>query len=105
MIHIRVTEKDGKIISLVVTGHAESGPYGQDLVCAGVSSIVTGLGNALDEMVSGCDLSCRENCFSFKVPHPDEKSETVMRTGLIQLKTMEEVSGKYMKIETEVLKP
>ena len=96
MIHIRVTEKDG---------NAESGPYGQDLVCAGVSSIVTGLGNALDEMVPGCDLSCRENCFSFKVPHPDEKSETVMRTGLVQLKTMEEVSGKYMEIETEGLKP
>jgi uncharacterized protein YsxB (DUF464 family) len=105
VIHVHVKEQNGRIVSLDVTGHAESGPYGQDLVCAGVSSIVTGLGNALDEMIPGCQLSCRENRFSFVIPHPDEKSEMVMRTGLIQLKTMEEVSGKYMKIETEVLKP
>lgn len=105
MIHVRVKEKNGKTVQMTVTGHAESGPYGYDLVCAGVSSIVTGLGNALDEIVPDAQLSVSHNRFSFTVPHPDEKSEIVMRTGLIQLKTVEEVYGKYLKIETEVLKP
>jgi uncharacterized protein YsxB (DUF464 family) len=31
-----------------VTGHANSAPYGEDLVCAAVSAVITGGINALD---------------------------------------------------------
>ena len=40
--------KDVEVVdSIEITGHANSGPYGQDLVCASVSSIITGAANAI----------------------------------------------------------
>ncbi|SFH66179.1 ribosomal-processing cysteine protease Prp [Pisciglobus halotolerans] len=37
----------GDIVSFEVTGHAESGPYGSDIVCAAVSALTIGLTNSL----------------------------------------------------------
>ena len=42
MISVTFVEKNGKFISLEVKGHAGSGPYGHDLVCAAVSGILLG---------------------------------------------------------------
>ncbi|WP_099974924.1 ribosomal-processing cysteine protease Prp [Lactobacillus terrae] len=36
--------------SFIITGHAESGPYGQDLVCAAVSAISIGTMNNLEKL-------------------------------------------------------
>src|SRR5690625_7449104 len=40
-------EHDQRISSFQVSGHANSGPYGYDLVCAGVSAITFGSINAI----------------------------------------------------------
>lgn len=40
---------DGSVHA-VVSGHAASAPKGQDLVCAGVSALVTALGAAVERM-------------------------------------------------------
>src|SRR5699024_12152227 len=61
-----------EISSFVVSGHANSGPYGQDLVCAAVSAVTFGAGNAVleitnaprseehtSELQSRFDLVCR----------------------------------------------
>lgn len=37
----------GDIISFEVTGHAESGPEGRDIVCAAVSALTIGTANSL----------------------------------------------------------
>lgn len=39
--------KKGHIYSFTVSGHANSGPYGHDLVCAGVSAVTFGAVNAI----------------------------------------------------------
>lgn len=47
---ITVTIERGKnkyIKSFTVSGHANSGPYGYDLVCAGVSAVTFGTVNAI----------------------------------------------------------
>lgn len=44
-------EKDGSLHTLSVSGHARYSPYGQDIVCAGVSAIVYAL------------IGWLENCF------------------------------------------
>jgi|SRR5690625_1119998 len=47
---ITVTIERGKnkqIHSFTVSGHANSGPYGYDLVCAGVSAVTFGTVNAI----------------------------------------------------------
>lgn len=42
-------KRNGKedIVSFEVTGHAESGPYGSDIVCAAVSALVIGTTNSI----------------------------------------------------------
>ena len=49
MINVRVETQEDKITTMVVNGHANHDEYGQDVVCAGVSAIMFGLCNALDE--------------------------------------------------------
>ncbi|WP_413379472.1 ribosomal-processing cysteine protease Prp [Alkalihalobacillus sp. 1P02AB] len=48
MITVKVTRNDNqKIDSFLMSGHAESGPYGYDLVCAGASAVSLGAVNAI----------------------------------------------------------
>jgi len=42
-----IREYDHQIRSITISGHANSGPYGHDLVCAGVSAVSFGLVNAI----------------------------------------------------------
>ncbi|MGY4689427.1 ribosomal-processing cysteine protease Prp [Salibacterium sp. K-3] len=56
MIEIKVDRDDRKnITAFSMSGHAGSGPYGYDLVCAGASAVSFGAVNAVDE-VCGVDL-------------------------------------------------
>ncbi|MFD1065382.1 ribosomal-processing cysteine protease Prp [Oceanobacillus locisalsi] len=52
MIQITVFQSDNQVTAFEVTGHAESGPYGYDLVCAGVSAVTFGSVNAMMKL---CD--------------------------------------------------
>lgn len=48
MIQASIKRNDkGNIVSFEVTGHAESGPYGSDIVCAAVSALTIGTTNSL----------------------------------------------------------
>ena len=98
MIKIEATRKDGKIINLTVKGHANSAPHGEDLVCAAVSSVLVG----------GCNALKEPNCFAIKLNEGDasitEKSNAnehdyeVLETMMIQFKTIEESSKKFLKV-------
>ncbi|WP_174613931.1 ribosomal-processing cysteine protease Prp [Virgibacillus ihumii] len=50
MINVTVFRNNKQITGFELSGHAESGPYGYDLVCAGVSSVSFGAVNAVMEM-------------------------------------------------------
>ncbi|WP_125565085.1 ribosomal-processing cysteine protease Prp [Companilactobacillus insicii] len=61
-----------QIDSFLIKGHADSGPYGQDLVCAAVSAVTIGTINNLEKLtkaspqvvldeVNGGHLGCRFN--------------------------------------------
>ncbi len=60
------------IDSFLILGHADSGPYGQDLVCAAVSAVTIGTINNLEKLtkiqphivldeVNGGHLGCQVN--------------------------------------------
>ncbi|CAM3577546.1 ribosomal-processing cysteine protease Prp [Erysipelothrix urinaevulpis] len=93
-----VCQKNNNISQIKVWDHAESGEYGFDLVCAGVSSIMIGALNALNEL---------DYPFNYEIsPRPliliewsgsDEKQE-MMKIIYYQLKTIEEQYGNYIKI-------
>jgi len=40
VIRAQALRRRGRIVALTVRGHADSAPYGEDLVCAGVSALV-----------------------------------------------------------------
>ena len=75
MIDIKI-EKSRKLLILSALGHADYAPYGTDIVCAGVSSIIMGLcaalgdGNTETQISSGKVIirtkSCEEAKYIFK---------------------------------------
>lgn len=87
MIRVRVVRKNHLIQSITVTGHADSDVYGHDLVCAIVSGIMTGLCNAMDILVGEDDVIFEEGHIEIHVAKPNEKTDLILETGLIQLKT------------------
>lgn len=48
MVDIIINYKNNKIIQFQMKGHANSDEYGKDLVCAGLTAIVSGALNAID---------------------------------------------------------
>ena len=50
MITVQVFKNNNDIIAFELSGHANSGPYGYDLVCAAVSAVSFGAVNAIMEL-------------------------------------------------------
>ena len=98
MIKITATRNNGKIVSLTVKGHANSAPKGEDLVCAAVSSVLVG----------GCNALNQPNCFAIKLDsgdasitekeHANKHDYEVLETMIIQFKTVEESSKKFLQV-------
>lgn len=102
MIAVRVTVAHDFITGLSVSGHAGYDVKGKDLVCAAVSGITFGLLNAADELIPSADCKVMDNRIEILIKEPDERSELVMRTGVIQLKTVEESDQSFIKVKMEV---
>ena len=98
MIEVKINLSNQKIHKIKISGHALFAPHGEDLVCAGVSSIGTGLLNALDILVpSSCKLVLKDY-ISVQVVEDSEVVQTILRTGMIQLETIAEQYGDYLKV-------
>lgn len=93
-----------EIMEITVRDHAGYAEEGQDLVCAGVSSIVVGMMNALDELMCGtCDFQMRKGYTNIKVLHSTSDVQVLLKAMKLQLKTMEDTYKNYIKlIEQEV---
>jgi hypothetical protein len=52
MINAEFTFEDNRYKIFTLSGHAESGPYGHDLVCAAVSALTIGTANNLSRIAS-----------------------------------------------------
>lgn len=99
MIHIKVETKADELVSLAISGHAQSDEYGKDLVCAGVSSIGIGALNALDRLAKD-DIKERmdEGYIKIDVLQSTEAVELILKTVLIQLETIALAHPEFIKI-------
>lgn len=52
MIYAKFIKENKEIKGFFLTGHAESGPFGHDLVCAASSALAIGTVNNLDRILS-----------------------------------------------------
>lgn len=100
MIRVIVSYREGKIVSIVASGHAEFADHGKDLVCAGVSSIITGSANALYEMCSLEDMVISNKQCVLNSDGSD-KALHILETTYYQLKTMEDRYSKFIHIQTQ----
>lgn len=98
MISVNVKFMGNDVLSLTVSGHANYDKYGKDIVCAGVSAIVTGGINALESEVENVEIINKENELGVKVINSNEKIQIILNTMLIQLQTIEISYKKYIKI-------
>ena len=99
MICIKYTLIDNKITYLETNGHANYDEYGKDIVCAGVSAIIVGLNNALDELNENVDIKVKGNNFVFKNNSNSTKVNDYFMLTIKQLETIQETYGKYVRIE------
>ncbi|OCN03667.1 hypothetical protein A4S06_04715 [Erysipelotrichaceae bacterium MTC7] len=102
MVKVNIDTNAGQITKVVIQGHADSAKHGQDLVCAGVSSIAVGVLNALHAMdENACSLEMNDAFIKIVVINNTETVQTVLKTLYIQLKTMVENYSAYIQITKE----
>ena len=99
MIKVLIKFEEKKFKSLEVKGHANSAPHGEDLVCAGVSSVLTGGLNNLQNP-KDFDIVLDEGYSLVKVINSiSSHDEVVMETIITGLKTIEESYSKFIQIK------
>lgn len=97
---------DHSIHSFELSGHAESGPHGHDLVCAGVSAVSFGAVNAIyalcqtklkiEQGKQGGFLRCVVPDYIDQ--DTNEKVQLLLEGMLVSLQTIENDYGKYIQI-------
>ena len=99
MIKVLINQEEKKFKSLEVKGHANSAPHGEDLICAAVSSILTG---GLNNLQNPKDFVLKLDEGYAYVEAKDSISshdEVVLETIITSLKTIEESYGKFIQIK------
>ncbi|WP_338985403.1 ribosomal-processing cysteine protease Prp [Spiroplasma endosymbiont of Diplazon laetatorius] len=100
MVKAKIVEKNNKINSFVINGHANTGEYGQDLVCAAITGIVTGALNALDiKFNKNVKINVAENEIKIEVTKEDDLLNHLLDFMIIQLETIRIQYPKNFKIE------
>lgn len=100
MIKVKIKNEGEVVKQFEISGHAESGPYGQDLVCAAVSGITFGALNALDTHFSKeVDLQVLENNIVIKNNNIENQFLQIMLELLkIQLSTIQNQYNQFIEI-------
>ncbi len=78
-----------------VSGHAQSAPHGQDLVCCGVSSIVMGALNWFDQ--DDCVLVTDDGLIQLTFDQANQKYQEYLDLIAMQLKALDS-NSKYLSI-------
>ena len=104
MIKVVVSMTGSHYTSMEVSGHAGSGDAGFDLVCAGVSSIMTGALNGFDQFDPSAQLNLTsEPLITIELTNHNDLNQKLFEFVLIQLQTVEHAHPKYIRIlEKEV---
>lgn len=106
MIEVTFQKYEDRVSSFKLTGHADSGPYGYDLVCAAVSAVSFGSVNAVLEL---CDINLdiyqgnEGGLLSVRIPHSidisqREKASLLFEAMIISLRTIEREYNQFIKI-------
>lgn len=103
MIDVVILEKNKTIIGLQSQGHAHYDVFGKDIVCAGVSSILFGLANALDQLDEEpiVRIQKKENTFDIRVKTCNATNQLLFQMAIIQVETIMEQYQENIKIRKQ----
>ncbi|MFC7393199.1 ribosomal-processing cysteine protease Prp [Scopulibacillus cellulosilyticus] len=100
-------DQEGYIHTLTIKGHADAGPHGYDLICAGVSAVSFGSLNAIQSL-TGLELDIKQGdrggFLRCDVPlnidtECQEKVQLLLEGMIVSLRTIEASYGEHIQIE------
>ncbi|MBH0230009.1 ribosomal-processing cysteine protease Prp [Halobacillus yeomjeoni] len=106
MINLKMFRSQNTLSGFEISGHAESGPYGQDLVCAAVSAVSFGTVNAIEklcEFVPHVEQGGEGGYLKITLPEnlseeKFSKAQTLLEGMLVSMETIEHEYNQYIKI-------
>ncbi len=102
MIKAQFFEKQGSLTGVRVSGHAGFADFGQDIVCASVTSAVQMAVNGITEILKApCKVRAEENCIEALLSDQGEAVQAavlLLEALRLQLTLLEEDYGKYVKV-------
>ena len=102
MVKVTIGYKGKDLQSLEIKGHANSAPYGEDVVCGAVSLCSFGAMNALESIEDEFDYSIDQEEGLIRLEAKGKLSEhdaIVLETWILQLKTVEASYPKNIAIK------
>lgn len=100
MIKVFIKKHEDLIISIEITGHADSAQYGKDLICAAVSTATVGIANMLAKkgFLDRGKIELRSGYTYIEVNDSDDVIQLVLETFETMLLTIAEDNSKYIQI-------
>ncbi|KRN29667.1 hypothetical protein IV38_GL000554 [Lactobacillus selangorensis] len=104
-------DTDGNIDAFELTGHADAGPYGSDIVCAAVSAVSIGTVNGI-ESLAGFEPEVQSDTvngghLTLKITEDALSGEQANIAGillenlLLELQSIQEQYGQYLSVKTQ----
>lgn len=100
MIKVIITKENAKIKHILISGHADFADYGKDIVCAGVSSIITTSVNAILSFKETIKVKDNEN-LEIEVLENDNITDTLLENMLNLLTDLAEKYQENISIKTK----
>lgn len=95
--------RSGSLRGFELSGHAGSGVYGSDIVCAAVSSAAYMVANTVTEVLSvEADADVRDGYMKFSFSSGNSVAEAVLDGLELHLRELEKEYPKKLKVITEV---
>lgn len=104
-------DQNGHIVSFVVKGHADSGPYGYDIVCAAVSAITIGTVNGIDAIAgfqpqvamdndNGGYLSVKITTDKSMTDHQKDAAQILLENLLLEMQSIQKQYAQFVSVIT-----
>ncbi|CAM3094808.1 ribosomal-processing cysteine protease Prp [Sporolactobacillus spathodeae] len=104
-LHVERSSRE-RITGFRLSGHAGSGPYGYDLVCAGVSAVSFGAINAVEALThshpdvkQAPDGGLLDYRADEQASESDQdKAQLILEAMIVSMRTIEQSYGKFLRI-------
>lgn len=104
-------DQNGRIVSFIVKGHAGSGPYGYDIVCAAVSAVTIGTVNGIDAIAgfqpqvamdndNGGYLSVKITTDKSMTDHQKDAAQILLENLLLEMQSIQKQYAQFVSVIT-----